>query len=175
MILPANRLASAFARTEPAIREICRKATPGIPVPRPNRLESVGMTFINSVVHRWASRAGDRLRAGISVLRASDRPVLHCWPKTTNPAVIRTFCFAAVPHKDFWPVDLVGFPSVSCGFVLPARLHLTYPASDMSARRDPEVYGGYFYELFCQLPCFPVAFGRCALLHMLSWSARDAR
>ena len=65
----------------------------------------------------------------------------RCCPKTTNPAVILR---RAVPRQNFWNVDLVGFFSVSSGFVPPARLHLTYPESDMSGRRDPEVYGGYF-------------------------------
>ena len=89
------------------------QATPGIPVPRPNRVESGGMTFIYSVVHRWASRPRDHLRAAFLYCGTPTGRFYHCCPKTTNPAVIRRFCFAAVPHQDFWTVDVVGFLSVS--------------------------------------------------------------
>jgi hypothetical protein len=52
-----------------------------------------------------------------------------------------------VPAPKLWSVQLGGF---MC-FVPSARLHLTYPESEMNGRRTAEVYGGYFNELFCQL------------------------
>ena len=44
--------------------------------------------------------------------------------------------FRAVPAPKLRNVHLGGFISVSSGFVPPARLHLTYPESDMNGWRD---------------------------------------
>jgi hypothetical protein len=44
--------------------------------------------------------------------------------------------FRAVPAAKLRNIHLGGFISVSSGLVPPARLHLTYPESDMNGRRD---------------------------------------